>query len=197
MNPLTTLNQEYSRQKSEFDLIMKELSQTKKKLKKCKRKHNAAIHARAYLQNISQKTQNKLESYISNLVTLSLHSVFSNPYEFYARFVQRRNKTECDLIFLKNEEEYKPVDSSGGGPLDIASLTLQITFWSFSKNRPTLILDEPAKWVSEDLHEKVSIMLKKISEKLKIQLIIISHQNDMIAASDKTFHIKGGRIINE
>jgi len=62
-----------------------------------------------------------------------------------------------------------------------------ITFWSLNKNRPSFALDEPFRNVSPDLQHKVSDMLRMVSEKLGVQIIMVSHQEDINISADKTF----------
>lgn len=143
--------------------------------------------ARNIFQIVGSRTQATLEYHISNIVTLALHSVFDNPPSFKVKFEMRRNKTECDLLFEEQGQEYKPIDASGGGVLDVVSFALRIAFWSIRKNRPTLILDEPFRNVSPDLQSKVSEMIKTISDKLHIQILMVSHAEDINQAADKTF----------
>ncbi len=146
--------------------------------------------ARAIVQKVAEDCQKKIEFQISNLVSLALASVFPDPYEFKVSFVQRRNRTECDLLFVKNDEECEPLTAAGGGVVDIASFALRVAIWSLKKTRPTFILDEPAKFVSVDLQNKVSAMLKELSEKLKIQIIMVSHLPEIVWSADKIFRVE-------
>lgn len=150
--------------------------------------------ARIIVQTVAELTQKKIEYHISNLVTLALASVFPDPYKFVIRFVQRRNRTEADLVFIKNDNEGTPIDISGGGPLDVASFALRASIWSIKPTRNVLILDEPFGFVSRDLQYKCSEMVKMISEKLNVQIIMVSHIPELIAKADKVVGVtnKGG-----
>jgi len=161
-------------------------------------KYGRAEHAekaRLIFQEVAKKTQSNLEFHISKLVTTAIRSVLPDDIEFVVRIETRRNKTECDLLFKEFGEEYKPLEGSGFGAVDIASFALRIAFWSLKKNRPTMILDEPIRNLSPDLQEKASDMLKMISTKLGLQIIMVSHQEDINIAADKTFIVsKKGKI---
>lgn len=155
--------------------------------------------ARSVVQFVANSLQKNLEARITNIVNLALASVFDDPYEFKVAFVTRRNQTECDMFFVKNGNECEPIDSSGGGALDIASLALRMAIWSIKKTRAIQILDEPAKFLSRDMQDKASAMLRLLSEELGIQLIIVSHIPEMITAADKVFvveNIKGFSSVN-
>lgn len=150
-----------------------------------------ALAARTIVQNVAEATQNKLEYHISSLVTAALSAVFPDPYSFELRFVQRRNKTEADLVFIKNGNETDDLlNSAGGGVVDIASFALRVALWSIAKTRPVLIMDEAFKYLSVDLQDKASSMLKEISEKLGLQIILVSHLPQIISAADNVIMIE-------
>src|SRR5512137_1962425 len=153
--------------------------------------------ALAIIQAVAQETQKSLEYHISSLVSTALASVWENAPKFKAEISIRRKQTECDLHFVEFEEESKPIDSAGGGPLDVTSFALRVSFWSLSltRRRRTFILDEPFKFVSPDLQHKISDMLKMLSEKLNLQIIMISHAEEINYSADRTFLItKEGQL---
>jgi len=190
----------YNKAIGQRDLLVKQLTDTETSL------INAELHlencqkVRSYVQIVAEQTQKKIEYHISNLVSMALSSVFPDPYEFILRFVQRRNKTEADLIFMKDGNEGDPMDVSGGGALDVASFALRAAAWSIKPSRKVLFLDEPGKFISRNLQEKFGEMLKMISNKLGIQLIVISHIPEIINNADKVFNIlnnKGEVTVND
>lgn len=149
-----------------------------------------AEKARIVVQQVADTIQKDIEEHISNIVSVALASVFEDPYEFKVQFMARRNQTEADMFFVKDGNECEPMDSSGGGALDIASLALRMAIWSIKKTRAIQILDEPAKFLSRDMQSRGSEMLKHLSEKLGIQLIIISHIPEMITAADRVVQVE-------
>jgi len=145
--------------------------------------------ARTIIQTVAETTQRKLEGHVSNLVTMALAAVFPDPYTFILRFVKRREKTEADLIFVKDGNEGSPMDVSGGGPLDVASFALRTATWAIKPTRNVLILDEPFKYLSRDLQSKGSEMVKHLSDKLSLQFLIVSHIPEIIECADKVFNV--------
>ncbi|MEA2056752.1 MAG: ABC transporter ATP-binding protein, partial [Patescibacteria group bacterium] len=51
-------------------------------------------------------------------------------------------------------------------------------------NDNTLILDEPFKFLSPNLAEKASAMLSALSQKLGLQIIMVSHNANLVVTSD-------------
>jgi len=146
--------------------------------------------AREIIQIVAQKTLSSLEFRVSNLVTIALASVDRTFPEFVARMVTRRNQTETDLLFKEYGTEQKPLKSSGHGACDVSAFALRPTFWSLNKTRPTFVLDEPFRNVSPDLQYKVSEMIKMISDKLGLQILMVSHAENINLAADKTFYTR-------
>jgi len=149
---------------------------------------------------VGLETQKQLEVHISDLTSLALESVFDDPYELLVEFVQRRNKTECDLSFVRDGQKLGPLDSSGYGAVDVASLALRIAAWSMEipRKRNVIILDEPLRFLSEDHQEAASQMIKEMSDRLGIQFIIVTHNSTLAGYADKVFRVqikKGKSVI--
>jgi len=156
--------------------LMKEHLKVGGALEKSTEYFENANMARSVVQSVAEATQKHIEFHISSIVTMALQSVFPDPYTFELRFLQRRNKTEADLIFIKNGNETDDLlNAGGGGPADIASFALRIALWSIKKTQPVQILDEPMRFVSRDLQTKVSMLMKELSDKLGVQFIVVSH----------------------
>ena len=195
-NTLYLTFEDFKNKRDAFYLWKGRKEQIEKDIKSYKNKkielEDRLIHvekARAVVQHIAKNTQQELEFHVSNVVNLALSSVFSDPYEFIVKFVDRRGKTECDLLFKKKDEEFNPMTTVGGGALDIAAFALRCVFWSFNESRSVIILDEPFRFVSVDLQEKCSYMLKELSKKLGLQIIMISHLPNIINSADRIFEV--------
>jgi len=173
--------------KGKIELIQERLDDCRKEINYWQRRYDGAKKARVIIQTVAQETQKNLEFHLSHLVTTALAAVFPEDIQFVARIEVRRGKTECDLKFSEYGQEYDPLEGSGFGPVDVASFALRVTFWTLKKNRPCFVLDEPFRNVSPDLQHKVSDMLKMVSEKLGLQVVMVSHQEDINVSADKTF----------
>ena len=189
---LKELRTNFERQKGEQARVEKSLANTRKQLKENRRQLMYHEQAREIIREVGLKTQQELQYHISDITTLALEAVFPEaPYELVAEFVERRNKTECDLYFLRNEQRVHPVDASGGGAVDVAALALRIASWSMEqpRSRPVIVLDEPLRFLSVDRQEKASQMIKEISEKLGVQFIIVTHEETLAEYADRVFNV--------
>ncbi len=182
--------------KGSKSLIERSIEESNQLLEEKRRDLQRHEEAREIIREVGMKTQKKLQYHIGDVTSLALEAVFDNPYELVAKFIQRRNKTECDLVFERDGDRMDPMDASGGGVVNIASFALRVASWSMQNPRSnsTLVLDEPFSNLSPDLHSRASAMLREISEKLELQLIMVTHADELVECADRVFKttIKNG-----
>lgn len=188
---MVTFREIINQKQGQRNLLLQQKRECRRTAIQLQRDYNNSLKAREVVQIVSTETQKKLEYQISNLVSSALASVFPTPYEFQLRFVQRRNKTEADLVFLKDGNATDDlINTAGGGAVDIASFALRVALWSIKRSRPIMIIDEAFRFLSLDLQEKASDMIKEISSKLGIQIIMVSHLPEIVASADKVIQIE-------
>jgi len=157
---------------------------------------------RALFQKAAEMTQKQLEFHISGLVSTALAAIWDDPYEFKVEFVQKRGKTEAELWLIRNGSKMKALDASGGGVVDVVAVALRMAFWSLTKTtRPIMLLDEPFKHLSGDLKKKAAMMLKMISQKLRLQIIMVSHIKELADSADKKIEVirdkQGSKVVSD
>jgi len=188
---LIKANQQMGKDRAKEELLIKDWQIQQAKIESLNTLADNLLKVRALFQSAAEATQKQLEFHISGLVSSALSAVWDNPYEFVLEFVQKRGKTEAELWIERDGERMKPLDAAGGGVVDIISLALRMAFWSLTKtSRPLLLLDEPLKQLSADKQSKASDMLKSISEKLGIQILMVTHEKALLDAVDKQFEVK-------
>ena len=179
------------KKKTEQVLLVRQLKDNTKSLRTLKLLNSNQCEARSLFQKAATLTQLHIESHVNSIVNMTLKAIFDNPYEFTIRFVSRRNVTEADLLLIRDEIEFSPLDAVGGGVVDILSIALRIAYWSMEENtRAVIFWDEPTRNCSINLHSSISAMFKMMCEELQMQFIIVSHQQNMINSADKVFNIE-------
>jgi len=174
---------------------MDSISEYKESIESLAERKNVVERARAFFQTHAENTQREIAETISVIITSALKSVFPDDYECFIDFGTKRNQTEAKIVLTKGKEVIEdPINSVGGGVLDIASFAARVSFIFLSDARRVLISDEPFKAVSADLRDKIPEMLKLLSEKLGMQFIIVSHLPELISGADKVIEIKKGEI---
>lgn len=180
------------RQKGQQQAIQQTIDKYRKDLEKVNNSIKETQEAQYIVQEVAKLTQDELKYHITELVTLALASVLNDPYEFEIEFTQRRNQTECDLYFARNGARIKPLEATGCGAVEVASFALRLVLWliSVDRTRPIFILDEPLKWLKgEEYPEKGMQMIKALSDKLNVQIIMITHVDEQIAGADRVHKV--------
>lgn len=149
--------------------------------------------AQAFLQKIAQDTQSQLKFQIEDIVNLALETCFPNEYVFQLQFTIARGKTDAELVFLfqKTNRPIDPMNASGGGVVDLTSFALRIASYALEQGIDNvIILDEPFRFISRDLQVRAGEILKTLSEKLGLQILMVTHIGEMIDIADKVFEVK-------
>ena len=181
MSMLSTYRKKVTDKVADLRILEKQQSKTQVNIDRSNKILATRQESHAYIQAAAEVTQKTLEQQLSAVVSPALAAVFidKDPYEFVVDFVQRRNTTECDLMFNRNGEPVDPLSDAGLGPADIASVALKVSNRTASDTRAVLIIDEPLKNLSKSYHTLAAIMFRELSKKLNLQLIIITHVPDL------------------
>jgi DNA repair exonuclease SbcCD ATPase subunit len=169
--------------------LLNQIKVNKSNISSYKKEKEESEQAQKIIQIVAKQTQDQIIVHISSIITMALQSIFDEDYEFKIDFVEKRGKTEAEIYFLKDGKKNDPLNSSGGGIVDIASLILRISLWSLSNKTRLLILDEPLKFLSKEYISKAIKMITELSKKLNLQFIIVTHINEMIDYADKVFGV--------
>jgi DNA repair exonuclease SbcCD ATPase subunit len=185
------------RKKGKKETLHKQIKDTKTNIRFLNRDIDESEKAKSIIIHVAEQTQKQLEYHISNITSMAMSSIFPNPYDIILEFSQKRGTTCADIFFERDDNKIKPIDSSlalnvGGGAADVAAFGLQVAIKSLEvkKTRDVLIMDEPLPWLKGgELPHKGAKMIKEISEKLGIQIIMVSHSDALIDSADKVFRV--------
>jgi len=209
---LQNLRNKFERKKGQASQIQSDLNHAVSNCKSIEKEISYSEKAQTIIQTVAAATQKELEYRITEPVSLALASIYDNPYKMAASFdITGRGTTECHLGFERNGNIIKPLNASGGGPIDIASFSLRIGSWSLAqpRSRPVIITDEPFKWVDKKKRQEDGIttmhlagqMLKDITrsppEGLGLQVIMISHIDELINCADQIIDVSIKKGISE
>jgi DNA repair exonuclease SbcCD ATPase subunit len=143
-----------------------------------------AEQARSIAQQVAQAVQQQAHAKIAGVVTTCLKSVFGeDSYEFKIKFLRKRNRTEAQLVFVKDGEEVTdPLNEDSGGVVDIAAFALRLACLMLAKPRlrRLLVLDEPFRFVSAGYRESVRQMLLKLAEDFYLQIVMVTHIEELM-----------------
>ena len=141
----------------------------------------AADEAQQIVQAVAETIQEEAHDRIAGVVSRCLAAVFDEPYEFKIQFERIRGRTEARLLFVRDGQAINPIDSSGGGVVDVAAFALRISCLMLARPacRRVVVLDEPFRFVSADRRGAVRGVLEELSKDLGIQMIMITHIDEL------------------
>lgn len=191
MNDIQYYKDIFLRNKGKKELLEKELKKSQGKKVALNKTLQSIEKAQVLIQVTAKETQQNIEFHISDVVQLALDACFPGEYDFRVNFEIKRNRTEASLDFFKKGQKIsKLTDDSGGGVVAIGCLALRMAAWSLGKTSPVIILDEPFARLSADLQPKAGEILRELSEKLGIQIIMVTHNREsMTEIADKIFSV--------
>lgn len=181
--------------KGELAILQASLKQYELQYDKYKTNLDYIVEAQLVLQQTAQKTQQRLSYHISSFITSALESIWGeDSYTFTLNFIEKRNKTEVEMLLHTNEGDIDLKDLNsirvGGGILDIVALALRIALWSLQVHpKKIMILDQPLSNVDQNYLPKAGELIKELSDKLDIQFIIINHNPALADIADNNIEV--------
>lgn len=168
------------------------LQQTKTKHAAAELHHVRVGQAAGVVREVAKATQDQFAFRVSQLVTTALEGIFPDPYEFVIDFVDKRGTVEADVYLRRGDKRYDVMEATGGGVVDTISLVLRVALWSLARprRRNVLVLDEPLRFLSRDRQADASRMLARISRELGLQMIIVTHEEELIEQADTVFRVQ-------
>ena len=193
MPDINRLKQLFLQSKGMKKQVENNLIQNKTTLDNLNNRIKLLEQAQVFLQKVAQDTQSQLKFQIEDIVNLALETCFPNEYEFQLQFNIARGKTDAELVFLsqKTGRPIDPMNASGGGVVDLTCFALRIASYALEQGIDNvIILDEPFRFISRDLQARAGEILKSLSTKLGLQVIMVTHIGQMIDVADKVFEVK-------
>lgn len=185
-----------SRELGKKDKIDEQLKSYKSKLKEIEIELDLLSKVNILFQKTSEFAREQAKDQIESLVTKCLQFIFESDIEFLIEIEELRGKSNADFYAINQVDDIviktKPELSRGGGVVDIVSLALRIAFLQTHKPRidGPLILDEPAKHVSDEFIYNLADFLKQTSELFNRQIIMVTHNSHLAAIGSKAYRVE-------
>lgn len=147
------------------------------------------------LQQTADQARRQAQEEIESLVRSSLQSVFGPAYSFRIELLEKAGRPEAEFYVVSpmggEALETRPQDSRGGGVVDVVSLGLRIAM--LQTYRPALegalILDEPAKHVSDEYIQPVAQFVKTVSDVFGRQVIMVTHNPHLAEHAETAYQV--------
>lgn len=184
-----------SRELGKRDKIIEQLEVFSNKTKEIDIQLDLLAKVSILLQKTSEFAREQAKNQVQSLVTKCLQFIFESDIEFIIEIDEQRGKSNAEFYVINEIEDIiiktKPELSRGGGVVDIVSLALRIAFLQTHKPaiEGPLILDEPAKHVSDEYIFNVADFLKQTSELFNRQIIMVTHNHHLSAIGSNSYRV--------
>lgn len=192
---LSKINSYISREQGKRDKILEQIEENIKLIENIADEVDLIEKVSILLQKTSEFARSQAKTQIEALVTNCLQYIFENNIEFNIEIQELYGKPNAEFYVVTKVDDTiiktKPEQSRGGGVVDIISLALRIAFLQVHKPKieGPLILDEPAKHVSEDYIFNVADFLKRTSEMFERQIIMVTHNQHLSSIGTKAYKV--------
>lgn len=184
------------------------LAESQKQLAELATKIDVADKSKAVLESYAIEQQNDLQESVETLCTKGLQTVFQQPLEFKLHFKIMRGQPEVNFTVISYLDD-EPIEmdipnSFGGGLAVVCSVLLRVIVLKYlveqGKAAPVLILDEPLAALSpnytaddaESLRTRMASFLRTVSDELKVQIVLVTHEPDYGVEADRYYIFRGG-----
>jgi DNA repair exonuclease SbcCD ATPase subunit len=194
-NYISQLKSYISKEEGKKEKIIEQIEENKQSIKDIQSETDLIEKVSVLLQRTSEFARNQAKVQIESLVTNCLQYIFDNNIEFKIEIEELYGKANAEFYVITKADDMiiktKPEQSRGGGVVDIISLALRISFLEVHKPKieGPLILDEPAKHVSEDYIFNVADFLKRTSEMFDRQIIMVTHNNHLSSIGTNAYRV--------
>ncbi len=195
-NNLKNFQRYYLRKKLEKEYFENELKNLKNTYEESEINQLRMEKILELFHSISTFSREQSKIQIENIVTSCLKMIFEEDIDFKIELTEQRGRMNADFLvsdwIYDKKYYYKPELSRGGGVVDIISIALRIAFllkYAHEKKGP-IILDEPAKHLSEEYIFNLSEFLKQISKEFNRQIILVTHNQHLSSIGNYTYRIE-------
>lgn len=195
-NSLIKLKEHLARESGKRDKIKEQLELSKTSLVQIEGSLDLLSKVCILFQKTSEFAREQSKNQIESLVTKCLQYIFETDIKFLIEIEEQRGKSNAEFYVVNEVEDMliktKPELSRGGGVVDIVSLALRIAFLQTHKPKieGPLILDEPAKHVSDEYIFNVADFLKQTSELFNRQIIMVTHNDHLASIGNDGYRVE-------
>lgn len=188
--------EEYNLRKGQRDQLVDEKQERQKRIEKLKEEVDIFEETRILLQETAEYARRQAKQQIENLVTKALQYIFGAEFSFEIEIEEKRGRPSAEFYVVSEYQDQKlknnPQMARGGGIVDVVSLALRIAILESYRPKVAgpLVLDEPAKHVSEEYISNVAQFLKYVNQHFSRQVIIVTHKSHLSQIGDKSFRVE-------
>jgi DNA repair exonuclease SbcCD ATPase subunit len=193
-----SLRDHYNRRRGEYEAVLRKKSLLEQRLEEKKRDIDKLQQVKILLQESAVFAREQARRQIETMVTNALQFIFGDrDMEFRVTIDEVRGRAEGEFLVVSRyggeiPVETRPQDARGGGVVDVISLALRAALLHANKPRldGPIILDEPAKHVSDEYSRQVAEFLKQLSTAFGRQIIMVTHNQHLANTGDCSYIVE-------
>ena len=178
-----------------FDTIQEQLVAHRKTMQEWENQKAHFLKCNAVLDKLVQEVSANGVGKVESVVTQGLQLVFGPQVSC---FLERRDMAKGTTYSIKlrmqtpeGEVIGDPMDSFGGGPVNLISFLMRVLMVHRFKLAKLMILDESFNNVSRGHLDAVSMLLKTLTEEHNYSILAITHQPELTAKADNVYAVGG------
>lgn len=192
MNSIVQYRDFLEKTKAKKSILQEQVQEKEVFLSSLLEEHDNLLKVQEIFNITGALAQSEVKGLIEKLISDTVSLVFGSEYGFELESKVVRNQPEIEMYIVKNGCKYNlRDDTEGGGVMDVVSFVLRIVLWAIQKNRTDniMIFDEPLRHLDGRRAKVMGQMMKKLSEMLGLQMLIVSHSEHLIDSADKVFEV--------
>lgn len=161
------------------ELYLSEYKAMREKLRIAEQEISDYEAINAILECAQQAEHESTIGVYEKLLTALIEDTLDNNRKIKMNLAIERGMPALEIYSEKEEGKLEDIYSSNGGSINnIVSVGLRAISLIRSKKRRLLILDESDCWLKGDYIPKFGAVIQQLSERLGIQIVMISHHNE-------------------
>ncbi len=194
---LETWRDFYQRRRGEQEALWRRQGHLQEEARQARQRHDLLEQVRVLLAQTSSEAREQARVQVEHVVTRALQYVFGPELYFRVRLNEQRKQPEAEFLVASSYGgeilvENRPQDARGGGVVDVVALALRLALLqsSYPPLQGPLLLDEPAKHVSEEYAPQVAQFLHQVAGAFERQVIMITHNQQLAGFADGSFRVE-------
>lgn len=182
------------RKQTENNILNKDIDRNAKQIDVCADKIKTCREALDFLEKLANTRRNTIKSKIETVLSEAVAMIYGANYSVVLSYAFKNNRSSMEIELIKKTSQgdiQRTMDGFGGGVSDCISVPLRLLVLLGSRQTDKVcVLDEAYKHVDPERIESVARFIKNIAEKLKIQIILLSHHDIMQGYAEKVYQIQ-------
>ena len=191
---LRLLEENFNKLKFKKEDIQDRMSETDVEIRLLKKELNNTEKCMFLLEYLSKMNQEKIVSLFEGVVSKGLKDLFDDSYEFKILQKSRGSSSAAEFqIECSKFPGFSEIIMCHGKSIqDVIAIILRLILVKLdNRSRKIVILDEPTSGLEIERQKLASKFLKEVSEKFGIQIIIVTHSEELALCADKEVRIGG------